>query len=52
MAVLARFMAVVMQKLTGPAYKNRTTVVFINQIREAVGKFSPYGTQYTKLIFS
>lgn len=47
MAVLARFMAVVMQKLTGPAYKNRTTVVFINQIREAVGKFSPYGTPET-----
>lgn len=52
MAVLARFMSGVMQKITGPTKANGTTLIFINQIREAIGKFSPFGTQYTKLIFN
>lgn len=45
MAVLARFMSNIMQKITGPVYKNNATLVFINQVREALGKFSPTGTQ-------
>ena len=47
MAVLARFMSGVCQKLSGPAFQNKTTVIFINQIREALGKFSPMGTPET-----
>ena len=45
MAVLARFMSGVMQKITGPVFKNKVTLIFINQVREAIGKFSPVGTQ-------
>lgn len=44
MAVLARFMSGVMQKITGPVFKNKVTLIFINQVREAIGKFSPVGT--------
>lgn len=47
MAVLARFMSGVMQKITGPTKANGTTLIFINQIREAIGKFSPFGTPET-----
>lgn len=47
MALLARFMSTAMQKLTGIAYEHDCTLLFINQVREAVGKFSPVGTPTT-----
>ncbi|MDA1977110.1 recombinase RecA [Bacillus cereus] len=47
MGLLARFMSTTMQKLTGIAYEHNCTVGFINQIREAIGKFSPAGTPTT-----
>ena len=37
MGLLARFMSTVCQKLTGIAYANDTTLIFINQIREKIG---------------
>lgn len=43
MATLARFMSGVCQKLSGPAYKHKCTLIFINQIREKVGVM--YGNQ-------
>ena len=43
MAVLARFMSQVTTRLYGPCYKNGTTLLFINQIREKVGSWSPSG---------
>ena len=43
MALNARFMSGVCQRMTGPLYKHGTTLVFINQIREQVGKWSPTG---------
>ncbi|MEX3713443.1 recombinase RecA [Cytobacillus horneckiae] len=47
MGLLARFMSTTMQKLTGIAYEHECSVGFINQIREAIGKFSPAGTPTT-----
>lgn len=47
MALLARFMSTTCQKLNGPAYANDCTVLFINQIREKPGAFSPAGTPTT-----
>lgn len=47
MALLARFMSTTMQKLVGIAYEHNTTLLFINQVREAVGKFSAFGTPTT-----
>lgn len=47
MALLARFMSTTCQKLNGPAYHNDCTVLFINQIREKPGAFSPVGTPTT-----
>lgn len=44
MAVLARFMSQVSTRMSGVAWKNRTTIIFINQVREAVGKWSPTGS--------
>lgn len=41
MGLLARFMSTVCQKLTGIAYANETTLVFINQVREKIGAYSP-----------
>lgn len=43
MALLARFMSTTMQKLVGIAYEHNTTIIFINQVREAIGKFAPHG---------
>lgn len=43
MAVLARFMSEVSTKLSGPAWRNGTTIIFINQVREKVGAWSPTG---------
>lgn len=47
MGLLARFMSTTCQKLNGPAYSNDCTVLFINQIREKIGGFSPAGTPTT-----
>lgn len=47
MGLLARFMSTTCQKLNGPAYANDCTVLFINQIREKIGAFSPAGTPTT-----
>lgn len=47
MGLLARFMSTTCQKLNGPAYSNDCTVMFINQIREKIGGFSPAGTPTT-----
>lgn len=43
MALNARFMSGVCQRMTGPLYRTGTTLVFINQIREQIGKWSPTG---------
>ncbi len=43
MAILARFMGVVVQKLTGIAYEHDCSVIFINQLRDKLGGFSPNG---------
>jgi recombination protein RecA len=40
-ALLARLMSTAMQKLNGPVYNHDTTLVFINQLREKPGGFSP-----------
>lgn len=45
--LLARFMSTTMQKLTGISYEHDCTLGFINQIRDAIGKFSPAGTPTT-----
>jgi recombination protein RecA len=47
MGLLARFMSTTCQKLNGPAYANDCTIMFINQIREKIGGFSPAGTPTT-----
>jgi len=44
MALLARFMGVTMQKLTGIAYENDTTLLFINQIRSTMAMHGPQVT--------
>lgn len=44
MAVLARFMSQVSTRMSGVAWRNQTTIIFINQVREAVGKWSPTGS--------
>ena len=44
---VARFMSRVCQKLTGPAFQNKVTIIFINQIRDKIGGFSPFGTPET-----
>ena len=43
MAVLARFMSQLTARMTGPAWKSGTTILFINQIREQPGKWAPHG---------
>lgn len=47
MAVLARFMAGVMQKFSGVLHKYKTTLVFINQVRDNIGAYSPTGIATT-----
>lgn len=47
MGLLARFMSTTCQKLNGPAYTNDCTVLFINQIREKIGGYSPNGATPT-----
>lgn len=43
----ARLMSSLMQRMVGPCYKNGTTMIFINQVREAIGKYSPTGIAET-----
>lgn len=43
MGTLARFISKACMKLSGPAFQNKCTVVFINQIREKIGAWSPTG---------
>lgn len=45
MGTLARFMSGAMQRIAGPLFANKTTMVFINQIREKIGGYSPTGIQ-------
>lgn len=40
---LARLMSRQLRKLARPAAKNGTTVIFLNQTRDKIGGFSPYG---------
>lgn len=47
MAVLARFMSGVMQKFAGVLHKYATTLIFINQVREKIGGYSPVGVPET-----
>lgn len=44
---LARLLSKQLRKLVGPASKTGTTVLFINQTRDQIGVFSPYGTPVT-----
>lgn len=45
--LLARLMSRGLRKLVRMANKTNTTIIFINQTRDAVGSFSPYGTPQT-----
>lgn len=42
---LARLMGKTMRKITGPASKGNTMVIFINQLRDKIGGFSPIPTK-------
>jgi recombination protein RecA len=44
---LARLLSKELRKLTGVASKNGVTLIFLNQIRDKVGGFSPFGTPQT-----
>lgn len=44
---LARLLSKQLRKLTGPASRNNTTIIFINQTRDKIGGFSPFGTPQT-----
>lgn len=45
--LLARILSRGLKQIASAANKTGTTVVFINQTRDAVGSFSPYGTPQT-----
>lgn len=45
--LLARFMSQACQKLTGVAYAEDCSIVFINQIREKIGGYAPAGVTPT-----
>lgn len=45
--LLARIMSKTLKQLAGIANKTGTTVLFINQTRDAIGSFSPFGTPQT-----
>lgn len=47
MGLLAKLLSQSISKQTKPANATSTLVIYINQIREAVGKFSSYGTPET-----
>lgn len=45
--VVARLMSKALRRLVSTANKHKTTVIFINQTRDAIGGFSPFGTPQT-----
>jgi recombination protein RecA len=45
--LVARLMSRSLKKLIGTANKTKTTIIFINQTRDAIGGFSPVGTPQT-----
>ena len=47
MGLLARFMSGVCQKMVSVAGRHKTTIIFINQIREKIGGWSPTGVPTT-----
>lgn len=42
--VVARLLSKVLRKLVGMAHRTGTTVILINQLRDHIGGFSPFGT--------
>lgn len=44
---LARLLSKQLRKLTRPAARNGTTIIFLNQTRDKIGGFSPFGTPQT-----
>jgi recombination protein RecA len=47
MGLQARLMGKALRKLGGVVHSSNTALLFTNQIREAIGKFSPHGTPET-----
>lgn len=45
--LVARLLSRSLKKLIGTANKNKTTIIFINQVRDQIGGFSPVGTPQT-----
>lgn len=45
--LIARLLSKQLKKLIKPANQTNTTILFINQTRDAIGSFSPYGTPQT-----
>lgn len=45
--LVARLMSRSLKKLVGTANKSGTTIIFINQVRDQIGGFSPVGTPQT-----
>lgn len=45
--VVARLMSKALRRLVSTANRNDATVIFINQTRDAIGGFSPFGTPQT-----
>lgn len=45
--LVARLLSKSLKKLVASANRNKTTVIFINQVRDKIGGFSPYGTPET-----
>lgn len=46
-ALVARLMSKALRKLVSTANRSRTTIIFINQTRDKIGGFSPYGPAQT-----
>lgn len=45
--LVARLLSRSLKKLTGTAHRTGTTIIFINQVRDQIGGFSPVGTPQT-----
>lgn len=45
--LVARLLSKQLKKLIKPANQTNTTIIFINQTRDAIGSFSPFGTPTT-----
>lgn len=45
--LIARLLSKNLRKLVKPANETKTTIIFINQTRDAIGQFSPMGTPQT-----